>query len=266
MTVQYNTEKVSKKKVFYGGTDTLYTGYALCYDRTVGTDTDAVTARAYTVIKPTTETLPFFAGVVHEESSGKTGPGWFTIVEPNQATGVVVPVYTDQPCTIAVTQLGPKNDSYALGAYGASAPYGALAMQTVDRSGTPGVALAQLMGVNPTHVHPKAIDLAAVDNENGTGTITATVKSVFGVTLAGRFLVTAWRADSAYGVPDAATDFDVGATGTRIDNITDNAHVKAVTADTGIVTFTVTDTGDHHIMVECDGKVYATNVTVTSGD
>ncbi|MDI9587882.1 MAG: hypothetical protein QM234_02845, partial [Acidobacteriota bacterium] len=196
MTVQYNTEKVSKKKVFYSGTDTLYTGYALCYNRTVGTATDAVTARAYTVIKPTTATLPFFAGVVHEESSGKTGPGWFTIVEPNQATGVVVPVYTDQNCTIAVTQLGPKNDSYALGAYGASAPYGALAMQTVDRTGAAGVALAQLMGVNPTHVHPKEIILAAVDNENGTGTITATVKSVFGVNLAGRFLVTAWRAAS----------------------------------------------------------------------
>ncbi|NLX97602.1 MAG: hypothetical protein GXY83_15650 [Rhodopirellula sp.] len=151
--VTYKTEKLSKKRVYYTGSDTLKTGYALCYDRDTGTASESDINRAINVEKPATANLNYFAGVVDAGSAGKTGPCYIDIVQP---TGALVECFTDQNCTILVTKLGPQNASYALGAAGAAVPGCAIAMQTVDRSGTNGTVLAQLSPVNPN-----AVDVAA---------------------------------------------------------------------------------------------------------
>ena len=168
MTVQYNTEKVSKKKVLYTGTDTLKTGYALCYDRDYGTAADSDVQRALRVEKPATANLDYFAGVVGEWDNGKTGPCQITIIQAEGPPGVVVPLWTDQNCTILTTKLAVANDSYAFTASTGGAKYCARALQTVNRSSTPGLVLGQLMRVPVAEIDPASavtLTLAALTGE-----------------------------------------------------------------------------------------------------
>ena len=172
MTVQYNTEKVSKKKVFYSGTDILKTGYALCYDRDYGTAADSDVQRALRVEKPATANLDYFAGVVGEWDNGKTGPCQITIIQAEGPPGVVVPLWTDQSCTILETKLAVADDSYAFTASAGGAKYCARALQTVNRSGTAGLVLGQLMRVPVAEIDPaNKVTLTIADL---TGTLTGT--------------------------------------------------------------------------------------------
>lgn len=174
--VTYKSEKVSKKRVYYTGSDQLLEGYALCYDRDYGTASESDIARAYRAEKPATANLKYFAGVVSEEDSGRTGPCWVTIVEPEANPGRLVKVYTDQDCTLGTTQLAVKDADYALGAAGASTVTVATAMQTVDRSSTDGLCLAQLEGAGSVEVDVAAAVTATqstiTDNSGGTGATT----------------------------------------------------------------------------------------------
>ena len=166
--VTYKSEKVSKKRVYYTGSDQLLEGYCLCYDRDYGTAADSDIARAYRVEKPTTANLKYFAGVVSEEDSGKTGPCWITIIEPQPCPGRLVKVYTDQDCTLGSTKLAVKDASYAAGAAGASNVTLATAMQTVDRSGTAGTVLGQLEGASSVEVDVAAAVSSLTDSTGGT--------------------------------------------------------------------------------------------------
>ena len=153
--VQYKSEKISKKKVYFEGTDTLQEGYALCYNRDSGTAATATIARAYLVEKPATANLKYFAGVVSSESAGVTGPQWVTIIESRGAP-TVTNVFTDQSCTLGTTKLAVKNGDYALGAAGSATVNVALALQTVDRSGTDGLVQAQIEDVSLLEVDQAA--------------------------------------------------------------------------------------------------------------
>jgi len=141
--VVYSKAPLKTKRVYYSGTDTLKTGYALCYDHDNGTASAVDWDRFFIVEKPATANLPYFAGVVHESSNGITGPAYIQIVEP----GSMSYVYTDLDCSINVTDLAIVNASYVaqVGAATAARSIGR-AMQTVDRSQTNGTVLAQILG------------------------------------------------------------------------------------------------------------------------
>lgn len=170
--VTYNSEKVSKKRVYYTGSDTLGEGYCLCYDRDYGTASEADIDRAVRVEKPAAGNLRHFAGVVAAEDAGRTGPCWVTVVEPQPNPGRLVAVHTDQACVLGTTALAVTADSYAAGAPGADAPAIATAFQTVDRGGTAGVVLAQLEGVSRLGTDPAAgvsqSQAALTDSTGGT--------------------------------------------------------------------------------------------------
>lgn len=75
-------EKESIKRVYYAGTDTLKNGYAMCYNRDIGTATAVDWERASEVEKPATGKLHQFAGlVVGLPSAGKAGPCRLSIVD-----------------------------------------------------------------------------------------------------------------------------------------------------------------------------------------
>lgn len=154
--VTYRSEKISTKRVYYTGGDTLQEGYLLCYNRdstsTGGSAGAADLARAYEVEKPAAGNLKYFAGVVGAEDAGKTGPCWISLIEPQPNPGRLVMVHSDQDCTLGSTRLAAVADSYAAGAAGPSAVAVATAMQTVNRSGTAGAVLAQLEGAGSIEV------------------------------------------------------------------------------------------------------------------
>lgn len=152
--------------VYYEGSDTLYEGYALCYnqdttDNWLGVSNVSATLTASSVTEsgttaegsqnegkfirveqPATANLQWFAGVVVGNSNGITGPCAVDIYVPN---GACVPVWTNKSCTIGQS-LGINNGSYVLQAVtgdGTPMPC-ARVEETVDRSGTNGIALARL--------------------------------------------------------------------------------------------------------------------------
>lgn len=132
---QYNT-----KYVYYSGSDTLYTGYALCYDDATA-DSDFAGAPKTTlgieVVQPATAVLNLFAGVVHPDSDGVEGPAWVRIITPTPGEPCVM--YTKANATKFATALAPANGSYALAAHsdsGLNLPYVALAGETADTSTT----------------------------------------------------------------------------------------------------------------------------------
>jgi len=137
MAVQYENTPVDVKRVYFTGTDTLYEGYALCYDWDSGTASAIDANRRTNVEKPATANLGHFAGVVHPGCGGRTGPGWLDVITAGPCN-----VYTDESCVIGVTRLAPKNASYAMAAWSGGVAE-AIALQTINRI-TPGLVSAQL--------------------------------------------------------------------------------------------------------------------------
>ena len=140
--VTYNTEKVSKKRVYYTGTDTLYEGYPLCYDwdtTTGGSDGESNPKRVLRVEQPKAANMDMLAGVVASGHGGKKGPCWLDIIEPdNWPTGRLVRAWTDVNCTQQATRLGLVGDTWALQAASSSNPMVATSMETTNRSGVAG--------------------------------------------------------------------------------------------------------------------------------
>lgn len=79
------SEKHSYKRVYYTGTDTIYNGYALCYDRVGTTATVADWNRASWVEKPSSGNLDNFAGfAIGLPGTGKAGPCLLKIVDKSK--------------------------------------------------------------------------------------------------------------------------------------------------------------------------------------
>ena len=160
--VQFNSQKLSTKKVQYTGSDTLKVGYLVCYNFDTTTDMDGTTisegsqcnAKYLTVERPAAANLQWFAGTVLKLGSldGEYGD-WITIAEPN---GAQVPVWTNQNCTVGRTLLALRVEGSATTDYMAKAPVNAsstyparvigIADETVDRSSTTGLVLASIGG------------------------------------------------------------------------------------------------------------------------
>lgn len=131
--------EVNVKTVYYAGTDTVQSGYALCYDTAAtAAATDEKTRLGQQVVKPATAHLKAFAGFVHPSSAGKTGPCFLDIYVPKR--GDIVPAWTNVNQTAFSTSLAVTNaGGYALVA-DTDATYNdqhiGLSAVTVDTSGT----------------------------------------------------------------------------------------------------------------------------------
>ena len=145
---QNETKKI--KRVFYTGTDAVVMGKGLCYDRdyataaTGETATDAWGKRGQVVAAPATTNNGSFAGVAVRSYDANANGQWIEIAVP----GSIVQVYTNQNCTIGdkafITCLVGAN----AGIFGAAGFMGkgtARVLQTVNRSSTHGLVLAELM-------------------------------------------------------------------------------------------------------------------------
>lgn len=138
------------RKVYYEGTSTIYEGMPVCFNWDTTTNksgyNSSVTAEGsqnegkyWFVENPATANLQWLAGfVVNGGYCGKVGPAVVEIYVPN---GAIIPVRTDQNCTAGRTVMGLVNAGQALGDMGRPI---AIAMETVDRSGTDGVVLAKV--------------------------------------------------------------------------------------------------------------------------
>jgi hypothetical protein len=163
MLAQYNGDGLNEvKTVWYAGTATLKTGEVLCYDLD---DTAAPTTlpagsltvpptssvqprnlRGRQVTDPVTANLSAVAGVVSPESSGVTGPAWVSVVVPRK--GDVALVYSNANATKNTTVLGAADSTRSAAAVSDSTfnlPAIAVAIETVDRSGTAGTILSRFI-------------------------------------------------------------------------------------------------------------------------
>jgi hypothetical protein len=182
--------KPKLKRVYYEGSDTLGTGYALCYNQDYGTAAEADVSRAKRVEKPSTSNNMFFAGVVAPSSGGLVGPCWIDIILPGSKS---VEVYAKANCTISTTQ--QRRITFEAGQYYfAGLGYGfpgqgsAIVKQTLDRS-TAGLLLVDLQEGEQSggieHVTPA----------NGAMTIMLGGVTLFPVTTIG-------TGDATYTLPD----------------------------------------------------------------
>lgn len=141
--VTYDGAPQNLKRVYYEGTDTIYTGYGLCYNHDSGTAATVEEDRAMFVEKPSTTNLRWFAGAVATGyEGGFTGPGWITIVEP----GSYCEVWTDLSVTLDTSFLTLETGQYIFGGglVGFDGRGSAIAKNTIDRSSTAGTAYAYL--------------------------------------------------------------------------------------------------------------------------
>jgi len=149
----YKTEKNSKKKVIFsndtGASVTLRGGYAVCYEHDVYT-----VAHAYTVIRPATSNLRYFAGSICEQEDGKIVADGKTvqieIYVPNQ-WGQVVPVWIAADHSGSSVNLEITAASFVF--VEGSTTKVARTVQRVNRNTTNGTCLARLYGVS----HAKAL-------------------------------------------------------------------------------------------------------------
>lgn len=144
----YDSEKVAKKKVkFYNGTGasvTLRGGYAVCYDYDAST-----IAQAYTVERPSTNALKYFAGVITEEYDGKIVANGDTLqVEIYIPTkyGQIVNVWITEDHSANTALLEPTNGSFALTEGTTNKVARTVGLD--NRGTTNGVTLARLYGLS----------------------------------------------------------------------------------------------------------------------
>lgn len=143
------------KRVYYQGTNTIYEGMALCYNHDTTANVNGLNAgvtaegsqnegKYFYVEEPSAANMQFPAGAVAVGSwCGTAGPAFLDVIIPN---GSMVPIRTNANCVLGVTVLGMavgSNIFQAVTGDGDPAPM-AVAMETVDRSGTTGLVLAKL--------------------------------------------------------------------------------------------------------------------------
>ncbi len=149
--VQYKTEKVSKKRVFYTGSGALEKGEPLCYNYDSTTDLGGETvaegnqneSKFLQVEDPAAANIQYFAGVTANSHSANAAGQWIEVYQPN---GAIVEVRTDLDCVVGVTVLAieASSDALTVPLAASSARPVAIAMETKDRSGTTGIVLAKL--------------------------------------------------------------------------------------------------------------------------
>lgn len=165
---QFGTNSaVRRKRVYYTeSATTIREGMPVCYefdatanvlhyDKGAGGDVTCQTSPTTTaegnqnegkfmrVEDPDSDNIQFFAGVVAGASyAGLTGPRWLDIYVPN---GAIIPVRTDQNCTVGRTILAVHTaEQHLTGPYDTAGRPVAVACETSDLSGGAGLVLAKL--------------------------------------------------------------------------------------------------------------------------
>lgn len=146
--ITYQSEKYAKKKVVFsngtGADVTLRKGYAVCYDGSLGT-----AAECYTVIRPATDYLRYFAGLITAEYDGKVVANGaklnIDICIPTQ-WGQVVEAWITEDHSGDRANLEITNGSFAL-TEGATTKV-ARTVQLVNRNTTNGTCRVRLYGVS----------------------------------------------------------------------------------------------------------------------
>ncbi|KKM82908.1 hypothetical protein LCGC14_1314650 [marine sediment metagenome] len=169
MVVSYgsNVQEFNIKRVYYTESSTIYEGMPVCYefdattnvlgyDKGAGGDvacqsTPNTTAEGnqnegkyIRVENPDADNIHAFAGVVAGgKHIGSIGPRWLEIYTPN---GAVVPVRTDQSCTVGRTILAVHTgEQHLTGPYETAGRSVAIAWETdTDLASTTGIVLAKL--------------------------------------------------------------------------------------------------------------------------
>lgn len=179
------------KRVYYTESSTIYEGMPVCYEfdatiNVLGYDKGAG-GRVDCQSSPTTtaegnqnegkylrvedvddDNVCAFAGVVAGTSdAGKIGPRWLDVYIPN---GAVVPVRTNQNCTVGKTILAIHTAEQALTApFEAAGRAVAVAWETVDRSGgtSDGICLAKLSDTMFIYQKGDGVRLEVDDEDTG---------------------------------------------------------------------------------------------------
>lgn len=136
---QHGRKEGLKFRAYYTGSDTLGEGYALCFDSNRGTAASEDFTRTVYVEKPNDTNVNAFAGVV-ADTDAKPGPCWVDLYEP----GSPCRVYTNLSTTVNSTRMTVLSGQYYMSNAGFAGAGSALALQTLNRSGTEGTVLALL--------------------------------------------------------------------------------------------------------------------------
>ena len=154
-----------KRRVYYIGTDTLYEGYALCYNFDVADEmaetgtlslADSLVptaARRLQVEKPTMFNMTHFAGVVSEKSDGVAGPGWVEINLPGSICNIYAAANCDHEGTATIASgqiITITNQLYSFKYTGLPGTGSAVVLGDVNRSSTNGLVQAELMTGQPS--------------------------------------------------------------------------------------------------------------------
>lgn len=109
----FNQNDENTRWVYLTETDTMATGYVLCYQQDANENgTSADNRLGTTVEKPETANLNLVAGFVHHESDGVVGPGWVKVNVPTPRRAVEA--WTNDDMTVMSTALAATDGSYAL--------------------------------------------------------------------------------------------------------------------------------------------------------
>jgi len=244
-------------EVYYTGTDTLYTGYNLCFDfnaADVNSENQTLTttsvggitgdgidvgeefwnsARRILVEKPQEGNKLHYAGAVAEESSGTAGPGWVKINRPGSVCKVYV--YSDIDSEdAAATNSGqlvtivPGQYYMRSGAYPGSGS--AMTLQDVSKATTAGTVMAELQTGAPSGGHTFVVAMTA------TGSLSTDLSSPLCHTGIYEFLTRSAliSADPITSVPILAADGNfVGQKCTFVAATTFTSCIVSVTISTG---------------------------------
>jgi hypothetical protein len=111
-----------------------------------------------------------------------------------------------------------------------------------------------------------SVGLALSDEADGTAILSLALKDANNVTIAARGLIRLWISGTSYGAPNAGagqTAFAVTG-GTEINQVTDLADYRILTAATGLAEVTLTGAdATYHVMAECNGLVSTGSVAIT---
>lgn len=218
--VTYGTDPKAKTiTVYYTESSTIYEGMPVCYEfdattNWLGVSSIDATSTASSITEssttsegsqnegkfirvedPDADNIHAFAGVVAGAGlAGKTGPCAIDIYIPN---GAIVPVRTDQNCTVGRTILAVHTaEQHLTGPYETAGRSIAVAWETVDRSSTTGVCLAKLDPNMFLYQKGDALGLLIDDQDSG-NTLVANQVNVSSGQTSGRF--------TAFSVIGAAT-------------------------------------------------------------
>ncbi len=189
---QFGTNSnADRKRVYYTEVSTIYEGMPVCYefdavdnvldyDKGAGGDRACQTTPGTTaegnlnegkfmrVEAPDADNIHAFAGVVAGASyAGLVGPRWLDIYVPN---GAIVPVRTDQNCTVGRTILAVHTaEQHLTGPFDTAGRPVAVAWETSDLSGGAGLILAKLEPNLFLYQKGDATRLLIDDQDTGSG-------------------------------------------------------------------------------------------------